>query len=135
NFNAYVWWYIRRGYGLITDDSQVSKRGYLMSQYSRFIRPGFVRVGASTPSVNGVQVTAYKNGPGQVVIVALNTTAQPQTVDLDLFGSCVTAFDRFTTSATKDVESDGVVTLDGRRASVTLDAQSLTTFTSQAIAP
>jgi glucuronoarabinoxylan endo-1,4-beta-xylanase len=133
NFNAYIWWYIRRGYGLITDDGVVSKRGYLMSQYSRFVRPGFVRVGASNPA--GAQVTAYKNGPGKVVVVALNTSAQPQNIALDLFGSCVTSFDRFTTSQTKNAQSDGVVALQNGRAAVTLDAQSLTTFVSQTPSP
>jgi O-glycosyl hydrolase len=38
NFNAYVWWYIRRFYGLITDDGNISKKGYVMSQFSKFIR-------------------------------------------------------------------------------------------------
>lgn len=133
NFNAYIWWYIRRGYGLITDDGVVSKRGYLMSQYSRFVRPGFVRVGASNPA--GAQVTAYKNGPGKVVVVALNSSAQPQNIALDVFGSCVTGFERFTTSQTKNAQSDGVVALQNGRAAVTLDAQSLTTFVSQTPSP
>ena len=47
NFNAYVWWYIRRSYGLIDESGNVTKRGYLMAQYSKFIRPGFVRVSAT----------------------------------------------------------------------------------------
>jgi glucuronoarabinoxylan endo-1,4-beta-xylanase len=64
SFNAYIWWYIRRSYGLISENGELSKRGYLMSQYSRFVRPGFVRVGASDPEgMSGVRVTAYKNGP------------------------------------------------------------------------
>ncbi|HTV22767.1 MAG TPA: glycoside hydrolase family 30 beta sandwich domain-containing protein, partial [Polyangiaceae bacterium] len=134
NFNAYVWWYIRRGYGLITEDGQISKRGFLMSQYARFVRPGFVRVAASNPGgVQGVQVTAYKNGPGKVVVEVLNGNAQPQNINLDVFGSCVTGFDRFTTSATKNAQSDAAVTLQNGRAAVTLDGQSLTTFVSQAV--
>lgn len=135
NFNAYIWWYIRRGYGLIMEDGQVSKRGYLMSQFARFIRPGFVRVGASNAAGAAAQVTAYKNGPGKLVVVALNTSAQPQNIALDVFGSCVTGFDRFTTSQTKNAQSDGAVALQNGRAAVTLDAQSVTTFVSQAPAP
>jgi glucuronoarabinoxylan endo-1,4-beta-xylanase len=130
NFNAYIWWYIRRSYGPITDDGFVSKRGYLMSQYARFVRPGYIRVAASQPA-NGVQVTAYKNGPGRVVVVALNETTAVQTVSLDIFGACVTTFDRFTTSETKNAADDGPVTLENRRVTVTLDAQSVTTFVSQ----
>lgn len=135
NYNAYVWWYIRRGYGLILDNEQVSKRGWLFSQYSRFVRPGYVRVQASDPpGVQGVDVTAYKNGPGKVVVVALNQSNQAQTINLDVFGSCVTGFERFTTSQTKNRRDDGAVTLANGRVQVTLDAQSLTTFVSQDVA-
>jgi glucuronoarabinoxylan endo-1,4-beta-xylanase len=131
NFNAYVWWYIRRSYGLITEDGLVSKRGYLMSQYARFIRPGYVRVGASQPQANGVQATAYKNGPGRVVVVAINESNAPQATSLDVFGGCVESFDRFTTSQTKNAVDDGPVALANGRVTVTLDAQSVTTFVSQ----
>jgi len=132
NFNAYVWWYIRRGYGPITDDGLISKRGHLMAQFSRFIRPGFVRVAASTPAgATGVEATAYENGPGSVVVVVLNSGEAEQTVSLDIFGSCVTAFDRFTTSETKSSTNDGPVALEGRRVTVTLDPQSVTTFVSR----
>jgi glucuronoarabinoxylan endo-1,4-beta-xylanase len=133
SFNAYVWWYIRRGYGPITDDGLISKRGHLMAQFSRFIRPGFVRVAASAPpEAAGVEVTAYENGPGSVVVVVLNSGEAEQTVHLDLFGSCVTGFDRFTTSETKNSTNDGPVALQDSRVTVTLDPQSVTTFVSLA---
>ena len=133
NFNAYVWWYIRRGYGLITDDGLVSKRGYLMSQFSRFIRPGYVRVAASDPAVENVDATAYANGTGSVVVVVLNQADVAQDVALDLFGSCVAGFDRFTTSEVKNAQSDGPVVLTGGRVEVQLDPRSVTTFVSQPI--
>jgi glucuronoarabinoxylan endo-1,4-beta-xylanase len=136
NHNAYVWWYIRRGYGLILDNEQVSKRGWLFSQYSRFVRPGFVRVEASDPAgVQGVDVTAYKDGPGKVVVVALNQATEARTINLDVFGSGVTGFDRFTTSQTKNRQDDGAVSLVDGRVQVTLDAQSLTTFVSRDVTP
>ena len=53
NFSQYTWWYIRRCYGLIMEKDfgnklsipqseigKVSKRGYVLSQFARFIRPG-----------------------------------------------------------------------------------------------
>jgi glucuronoarabinoxylan endo-1,4-beta-xylanase len=130
NFSAYVWWAIRRGYGLMTEDGVVSKRGYLMAQYAKFIRPGFVRVRATQPSNTNVGVTAYQ-GNGQLVVVAVNRSAQPQSINLDVFNSCATSFSRFTTSVNKNVADDGSVTLTDRRATVTLDGQSVTTFVSQ----
>lgn len=130
NFNAYVWWYIRRSYGLLTEDGKVSKRGYLMAQYARFVRPGFQRVAVSSTGTD-VQLTAYKNGAGQVVVVALNTTASPKAITLDLHDGCATSWSRFTTSATKDLSDDGSLPIIDHRAKVTLDAESVSSFVSR----
>jgi glucuronoarabinoxylan endo-1,4-beta-xylanase len=114
----------------MTEDGLISKRGYVMSQYAQFIRPGFVRVRATQPSNANVAVTAYTDH-AEVVIVAVNRSPQPQAITLDVFNSCATSFSRFTTSANKNVASDAVVALDGGRAAVTLDGESVTTFVSQ----
>jgi glucuronoarabinoxylan endo-1,4-beta-xylanase len=131
NFNAYIWWYIRRSYGLITEDGNVSKRGYLMAQYSKFVRPGYYRVGATNPSASNVRVTAYRGPEGQIAVVAVNESSSSQTITLDVYNGCVDAFAKYTTSASKNVNDDGVVTATNNSASVTLDAQSITTFVSQ----
>jgi O-glycosyl hydrolase len=135
NFSAYIWWYIRRSYGPITEDGLVSKRGYLMAQYSKFIRPGFVRVAATPPAAPDVYTTAYKNpayaGDGaRLVVVAVNLSADPRDITLDADGSCVDGFTRYTTSATKNVADDGLVALSEGRAAVTLEGQSVTSFVS-----
>jgi O-glycosyl hydrolase len=77
-----------------------------------------------------VAVTAYKKD-AEAVVVAVNRSAQPQAITLDVFNSCATSFSRFTTSAIKNVAGDAAVALEGGRAAVTLDAQSVTTFVSQ----
>lgn len=130
NFSAYIWWYIRRAYGLITEDGLASKRGYLMAQYSKFIRPGYVRVAATAPAAPDVYVTAYK-GDGRLVIVAVNQSTAPQNVTLDADGACVDTFTRYVTSVDKNVDDDGEVLLEAGRATVTLEAQSVTTFVSE----
>jgi O-glycosyl hydrolase len=130
NFSAYVWWYIRRFYGPILDDGTVSKRGWLIAQYARFVRPGSFRVEASAPSARDVDVTAYVNG-SQVVVVAVNRAAAPEAVTLNVRNGCVGSFARYTTSATKNLARDPAVTLTANAASVTLDAQSTTTFVSE----
>jgi len=54
NWNAYVWWYIRRYYSYLGDGEkgttrgQILKRGFAMSQFSKFIRPGYIRVNAQS---------------------------------------------------------------------------------------
>lgn len=67
--SAYVWWYIVRFYGPISDGTNNSgakglatKKGYVMSQYSRFIRPGYYRLDSNSwPTTGNVSVTAYKD--------------------------------------------------------------------------
>jgi O-glycosyl hydrolase len=131
NFNAYIWWYIRRSYGPLTEDGLVSKRGYMMAQYAKFVRPGYVRVAASQPAQSGVFVTAYEHAGDPLVLVAVNQSPSEQTIQLALYNGCADSFDRFTTSATKNVSDDGPVSLTQNRGSVTLDAQSVTTFVSR----
>lgn len=127
NFSAYVWWYIRRFYGPILDDGTVSKRGWLIAQYARFVRPGSFRVEASAPSARDVDVTAYVDG-SHVIVVAVNRAPFPQAVTLNVRNGCVGSFARYTTSAMKNLERGPPVTLTANAASVTLDAQSTTTF-------
>ncbi len=47
DFQAYVWWYIRRSYGPMKEDGTISKRGYNMAHFSKFVRPGYVRIDAT----------------------------------------------------------------------------------------
>lgn len=72
NFSAYFWWYGKRYYGLVGQDGNVTKRGFVVSQFSRFIKAGAIRLGASANSRSDVYISAYKNGTKKVVI-AINT--------------------------------------------------------------
>ena len=72
NMNAYTWWYIRRSYGLMTEDGKISKRGYCMAQYSKYVRPGDVRIDATEQPADNVLVSAYKNDKDQIIVVAIN---------------------------------------------------------------
>ena len=129
NFSAYIWWYIRRSYGPITDDGKVSKRGYLMAQYAKFIRPGFRRVQAVAKQPQGIQVTAYKK-EGRIVIVAVNTGMSPRTASLALQNGFATSFEQYTTSGTKNLQAGAAVPVTDYMASFTIDAQSVTTLVS-----
>ncbi len=77
NWNAYLWWYIQRYYSFIGDGSQgtikgkVLKRGYAFSHYSKFVRPGYLRVDTNFKVDIGLKATAYI-GDGKVIIVIIN---------------------------------------------------------------
>jgi glucuronoarabinoxylan endo-1,4-beta-xylanase len=125
-FNAYVWWYIRRSYGFINDSGQVTKRGYCMAQFSKFIRPGYVRVDATKNPTTDVYVSAYKNDQNAVVVV-VNRSSSAKTLNLSINGGTVLSLTKYTTSGSKSVNNDGTVSASGTF-SLSVDAQSVTTF-------
>jgi glucuronoarabinoxylan endo-1,4-beta-xylanase len=133
NFSAYIWWYIRRAYGPLTEDGLVSKRGYLMAQYAKFVRPGAVRIAATPATLGDVRVSAYDvpaqgDAAASLVIVAVNQSPEPQNIDLAVLDGCAAVFSRYTTSGSKSLSEDGWVAPRAGQLSVTLDAESVTTF-------
>nr|AQQ75134.1 GH30 Xylanase [uncultured bacterium]AWD75442.1 xylanase [uncultured bacterium] len=126
-FNAYVTWYIRRSYGMITENGAVSKRGYSMAQYSKFVRPGYVRVDATKNPTTNVYVSAYTNNQN-VVVVVVNRNTSAQSVTLSISGGTVSSLTKYTTSGSKSVANDGTVSNSGGTFTLNLDASSATTF-------
>ncbi|HUF08407.1 MAG TPA: T9SS type A sorting domain-containing protein [Rhodothermales bacterium] len=133
--SAYIWWYIVRFYGPIADDEnedyrkgEITKRGYMMSQFSRFIRPGFVRIHTQGPDLrSGVSTTAYRDS-SNVVIVAINTSESSKEVSFTLDGGSAGPLKRYVTSETQDVEELGPVEVSQGGFTVTLGPNSATTF-------
>lgn len=129
NFNAYVWWYIRRFYGLITDDGNISKKGFVMSQFTKFIRPGAVRIDGTVDSAPNVDVTAFKTD-SSLVIVVINKNTTSISLDFTIQNGIIDTLTQFTTSATKNVVNDGGVLISAGTFNATVDGSSITTFTS-----
>ncbi|WP_428240084.1 cellulose binding domain-containing protein [Gynuella sp.] len=130
NFNAYIWWYIRRSYGLLTEDGNVSKRGYIMAQYSKYVRPGYVRIGATEKPQSGVSVTAYKGPDNKYVIVAVNTSSSHQNLNLKLQNASAASLVKYSTSSSLNLSYGGTYTLSNNATSVWVEPQSIATFVS-----
>jgi glucuronoarabinoxylan endo-1,4-beta-xylanase len=126
--NAYVWWYIVRFYGPILEDGTVSKRGYVMSQYARFVRPGYTRVEASANPRAGVYVTAYTNGT-TIVIVAVNNGSSIQ-LPFSIQNGSVSAMTPYVTSGSRNCVQGGPIALSNGGFTAALDSSSITTFVS-----
>jgi glucuronoarabinoxylan endo-1,4-beta-xylanase len=127
--NAYVTWYIVRYYGPIGEDGVVTKRGYVMSHYARFIRPGYHKIQCNPTPQRNVWLSSYKDdASSRVVIVALNTSTSPVSQAFAIPNASMVSFTPYTTSKTKNCERgpDGSVT-NGNLA-VSLDASSITTI-------
>lgn len=127
NFNAYIWWYIRRFYGLIDESGVATKRGYLMAQYSKFVRPGYIRISSTLNPLSNVVTTAYKSD-SSVVVVMVNKSTSAANISFQVNGKTMNTFTRYTTSASKNVLYEGTTVFSGNQFISTIDAQSTTTF-------
>lgn len=129
NMSAYTWWYIRRNYGLMTEDGKISKRGYCMAQYSKYVRPGDVRIDATEQPADNVYVSAYKGDDNQVTIVAINEGtegySQEFSVDAD---AQITEVDRYRTSASENLAKTEDLEHDSSSFWAQLPAESVSTF-------
>jgi glucuronoarabinoxylan endo-1,4-beta-xylanase len=131
--NAYLWWYIVRFYGPILEDGNISKRGYVMSQYSRFVRPGYHRIACLPPiTQRNVFVTAYIDGAtSRIVIVALNTGTAPLAQMFTLDGGSSASFVPYTTSQSKNCQEGSRIAVINGSFVTTLEPSSITTFISE----
>lgn len=129
NMSAYVWWYIRRSYGPMKEDGNISKRGYCMAQYSKFVRPGDVRVAATESPADNVFISAYKNEDNQVTIVAVNKSTEGYAQNFSLSGNTSIAdVTRYRTSGTENLAKTANIESDTNSFWAQLPAQSVSTF-------
>jgi|YelNatPaOPRAMG01_1025707.scaffolds.fasta_scaffold04410_5 glucuronoarabinoxylan endo-1,4-beta-xylanase len=129
--NAYVWWYIIRYYGPINENGNITKRGYVMSQYSKFIRPGFYKIKCNSTPQRNLFVTAYKDpSSSKVVIVALNTGSSQIYQTFSITNGMMNSFSQYTTSANMNcVQGNNLTAANGSFTAV-LEPSSITTFIS-----
>ncbi|CDG37499.1 Glucuronoxylanase XynC [Acetivibrio thermocellus BC1] len=129
NFQAYVWWYIRRSYGPMKEDGTISKRGYMMAHYSKFVRPGYVRVDATKNPTYNVYLSAYKNKKdNSVVAVVINKSTEAKTINISVPGTSIRKWERYVTTGSKNLRKESDINASGTTFQVTLEPQSVTTF-------
>ena len=137
NFNQYTWWYIRRCYGLIMEKDfgnklsipsneigKISKRGYVLSQFARFIRPGAIRVGATAKPEANLFASAYKSAEGDSVIVVLvnRDYKNSKTVTINVPGAKIESFQMYTTSEAKNAKDEGEVEVKNGSVTITMES-------------
>jgi glucuronoarabinoxylan endo-1,4-beta-xylanase len=128
NYSAYIWWWInaQRPTSLI-DGNKIDTRGAMFGQFSRFIRPGSVRVGATYSPQSGVFITAYRVNGGCTIVV-LNQNTSPVNQQFNIQNSSVDKLKGFQTSVNQSMVDIGMFNVTGGSFSTTLPEQSLTTF-------
>lgn len=126
-FQAYIWWYIRRSYGPMREDGKISKRGAAMAHFARFVRPGYVRIEATANPAANVYVSAYRGG-GSTVVVAVNKAAAAVSQQFTLANGTGSSVASWLTDASRTVASQGMTGMSNGSFTVTLPARSAMTF-------
>ena len=102
---------------------------WVMGNFSRFARPGYMRVSTSGTPPSGVDVTAYINpSSNALVIVAINSNTSSTNLPLYISGSPPCTLIPWETSASKNLVAGSGVTVANSRVSLALTGQSVTTF-------
>lgn len=130
----HYWWLIpgttNSGNQALTDTQGVpAKRMYVLGNFSRFVRPGYYRIG-STNNTGPLQISAYKNiTNGAFAIVAINPTATNVSQTFTLNGFTVpSSVTPWLTSALVSLEAQAAVPVAGGVFTNLIPAQSVVTF-------
>jgi O-glycosyl hydrolase len=107
-----------------------SGRLWAFANYSRYIRPGAVRIGA-TSSNSAVDLTAFRNTDGSVAVVALNTATSADPITYSLSGTGTpngATVTPYLTSASSDTAAQAATAVSGGAFTATIPARSLVTY-------
>jgi len=134
DWNAYIWWWAKRYYSFIGDavpkygtaNGEILKRGWAFSHYSKFVRPGALRVKAEkiNPAL-GLDITAYQKD-GQIVLVILNrenTNADAVTIG---FAQNIDSAQYYNTSQHRAREKMDIL-VNGQKVELNIGARSIST--------
>jgi glucuronoarabinoxylan endo-1,4-beta-xylanase len=135
NANAWVWFEIFSPWNdneplYAPGTTTPSKRLFVIGQWSKFVRPGWVRIDTNSNPQTGIYVTAFKS-PSETsyAIVAVNTnnSTTSQTFALNGFPS-TSPVTPWVTTSTLDLAEQSSVAVGSNSFTFSLPAQSVTTF-------
>ena len=128
--NAFHYWWLigdDTGGGLMVD-GVLTPQAYALGQYSKFIRPGYVRLDVPAQPASGVSTSAFVDPEsGRIVIVAVNENTTPIDLSLRFVGTPPVALEPWLTSADVSLAAQATVAFVDPL-SYSLPAQSITTL-------
>ncbi len=117
----------------LTRDGELTQTAYALGNFSRFVRPGFVRVEATPAPQSGVKLSAFIDPATQhIAIVAVNASTTDEPLTLRLSGSDVTTLTPWVTSASLSLIAQDPIEQTDAAFTLTLAARSVTTFVDSA---
>jgi glucuronoarabinoxylan endo-1,4-beta-xylanase len=132
NLNAWHYWWLYAGgcSGLFDTNTKVwTKRFWIMGNFSRFARPGYVRVSTSGTAPSGVLVSAFKNpADGTVAVVAINKNSSATPFSRFIPGIVPCTITPWVTSEADSIVAKNPITVASGRLTTSLAAKSVTTL-------
>ena len=135
NANAWnFWWLVSDNpdnEGLTDTNGVPAKRMYVMGQFSRFVRPGFYRIGGV--NYGFASVSAYKDpDSGRFAIVAINNNSSDLVQTFNLNGFTATNVTPWITSDSMSLSNQAAVNITNATFVYDLPAMSVVTFVGKA---
>jgi glucuronoarabinoxylan endo-1,4-beta-xylanase len=136
--NAWSYWWLISGNadneGLTDQSGNPAKRMYVLGNFSKFVRPGYNRIGATDDA--SVFVSAYKdNASGKFAIVAINTDAAAVAETFNLNGFTPTSVTPWITSSSLSLVAQSAIPISSNSFIYTMPARSVVTFVGQFLTP
>ncbi len=104
-----------------------SGRLWAFASYSRFIRPGAVRIGTTT-SRTGLEVSAFRNSDGSTAVVVLNSAHSHQAATFSLRGLDAAHVTPYLTDTAHQLSAQTPITVRNSAFTATLPPRSLVTY-------
>lgn len=110
------------------EDGRISKRGAGMAHFSKFVRPGYVRINATPNPLSNLYVSAYKGGNSKVVVIAINKGTAPVSQPFTLLNTTASSVSSWLTDASRNLAPRAAIRVVNGSFTGELPAQSVTTF-------
>jgi len=104
-----------------------SGRLWAFASYSRFIRPGAVRIGTTTSDA-GIEASAFRNSDGATAVIVLNSAHSRQAATFSLHGLRAAHVTPYLTDTTHQLSAQTPITVRNSAFTATLPPRSLVTY-------
>jgi glucuronoarabinoxylan endo-1,4-beta-xylanase len=104
-----------------------SGRLWAFASFSRFIRPGAVRIGTATRRA-GLEASAFRNSDGSTAVIVLNSARTPQTATFSLRGLRATQVTPYLTDTSHGLSPQTPITVKNGAFAATLPPRSLVSY-------
>ena len=134
NVNAFFYWWgasastANSGLIRLTGDTVTpSKRLWAFAAFARFVRPGAIRIGA-TSTDSGLTVSAFRNTNGSLVAQLINTSGNAATETIGLQGNHAFSATPYVTDANDNVTAQPAIPVHGGRFTVTVPPRAIVSY-------